>query len=182
MTETNTKLHDILTGINGGNEDSFNTFYDAYYDRIYKHIFIRTSYDEHTTKDIVQQVMLKVVKYVKPVNSENELWKWLVLVCRSTLADEYRKRTKLKETPFDEDISNSDPLENPPELLYALDLALPTLSEPENDLLDNFYFKKISYNNLAEKYECTSKAIEMRLSKIRQKLKTLIVGTLHNGK
>ena len=73
MTDTGTKLQDVLTGINGGDEDSFNTFYDTYYDRIYKYIFIRTSYDEHTTKDIVQQVMLKVVKYVKPVNSENEL-------------------------------------------------------------------------------------------------------------
>lgn len=176
-------LAEVLSGIVRGDESAFNRFYEAYYDRVYRHVFVRTAYDEHATKDVVQQVMLKVVKHIKPVNSEGELWTWLAMVCRSILADFFRDRARRGETELDENAAAAElaAVDQPRELFFALEQALPALAEQERELVDAYYFRNLSQAGLAERYGCTAKAIELRLARIRAKLKSLIMGNLRDG-
>jgi len=173
-------LHETLLGIACGDERAFNVFYDAFYDRIFRYVFIRTGYDEHATKDLVQQVMLRVVRYVKPVSTEAELWKWLTMTCRSVLADAYRDRVRRNETAIDDQLTDvEDESDTPPELLGALELAMTRLPAEEVELLQSYYFQEIPQSNLAERLGCTVKAVEMRLARLRQKLKCLVLEHLH---
>ena len=86
----------MTRGIARGSESFFNQFYDAYYDRLYRYVFVMSHYDKDLVKVVMQDRRMRVVRYIKPLNSEKELWQWLRRIARTAYIDEYRRTQKSK--------------------------------------------------------------------------------------
>ena len=65
-------------------------------------------------------------------------------------------------------------------LFDALEDCLAAMGAEERELIDAFYFKEGSHESLARERQTTPKAVESKLARVRQKLRTAILKRLHH--
>jgi RNA polymerase sigma factor (sigma-70 family) len=171
--ESELNLHEITTGMSCGDAVAFNSFFDAYYPRLYRYLFVVAGGNEALAKDCIQDAMLRIIRHVKPCDNEPAFWGWLTRVVKSVFIDEMRKRKRRQMFVLPEDFwrgaeSSDDGL------IAALDAAITELSEDEQTLLKGYYFEKKNHQLLANEKDITAKAVESRLARTRKKLKALL--------
>ena len=49
---------------------------------------------EALVRDVFQETMLRVVRYIKPMPDDNALWAWLTRVARTALYDQLRRNRR----------------------------------------------------------------------------------------
>lgn len=169
----------MTLGIRSGDESAFNLFYDAYVDRLYRHLLVLMPYDEETVREALQETMLRVLRYVKPVRDERILWSWLRRVARSALVDVARRtaRRRRREEPLPFEPEQPEDAAEPDAdavLIAALRRAVGRLSADEQELLDAYYTQGRSQDDIARTRSTTRKAVESRLARLRARLKPMI--------
>ena len=80
-------LRELTEGIRSGNEAAFNEFYDRYADRLYRYLRALEPADESLIREAMQDTMIRVLRYVKPIEEEEILWGWLTRVARTARID-----------------------------------------------------------------------------------------------
>ena len=170
----------------GGDEAAFRIFYDAYFDRLLRYLLVVTGGNEEAAREALQLALVRVVKHVKPFESEEKFWSWLTVLARSALADESRKRrryfsflerfTRQQETgPAAMDNGEAD------EQLHALlQRKMTALPADERQLVEQKYLLHQSVREIADGQQTTEKAVESRLSRVRRKLKNAVLAELKN--
>ena len=88
---------DIIASIEGGNELSFRTFFDYYWDHIYSVAFAFTKSDA-LSEEIVQEVFVKVWLKRTQLSTVTDMDAWLFIIARNHILNVLRK--KLKEEAF----------------------------------------------------------------------------------
>jgi RNA polymerase sigma factor (sigma-70 family) len=87
-----------LTGaIASGDTEAFARFYRRWVDRMYEEAHRATGRDESFCLDVVHDAMLRVMKSIKPMDSEAALWGWLRLVVRSCAFDRLRREVRRRK-------------------------------------------------------------------------------------
>lgn len=81
---------DLTTRIASGDPVALAVFYEQWFDHIYREAQRLTRRDEQECLDVVQDVMLRVVKSIKPMDSEARVAGWLRTVVRSCVYDRFR--------------------------------------------------------------------------------------------
>ena len=167
-----------------GDESAYRTFYDAYFDRLSRYLFVLTAGDEHAKQEALQRTLDRVVRYIRAFDEEPVFWSWLTVLARSAHRDEHRKRRRylafLDRFTRQAEIVHSRPppaaVEDRLRDLLAESLAL----LPPNDraLLDAKYTEHRSIREIATQSGTTEKAVESRLSRVRLKLKEMIAAAL----
>jgi hypothetical protein len=71
-----------------GDEAAYRTFYDAYYDRLWRYLLVVTAGDEEAAIEALQSALLRVVRHIKVFRSEAVFWSWLTVLARSALSDQ----------------------------------------------------------------------------------------------
>lgn len=176
-------VQDLTCGIASGSESHFRQFYDLYFDPLYRHLLHLTSGDENLTRDLVQTVLLRVIRYIKVFPNERVLWAWLRQVCRSCHIDWLRRHGRepasIPIDLFNETIGGPDlPGDSDQELLDQLETALAQLLPADREILRLAYFEALPHKTLAAQLNTTPKAVESRLARIRQKLRQSILQKL----
>ena len=59
-----------------GDEEAFHEFHTQYFRRLFSYILVLTRGDEHAARDIAQETLLRVVRYVRRFE-DDEFWDWL---------------------------------------------------------------------------------------------------------
>jgi RNA polymerase sigma factor (sigma-70 family) len=77
-----------------GDRDALAEFYGAWFDRCYESARRLTGRDEAFCLDIVQDAMLRVVRSIRPMDSDGELGAWMSAVVRSAAMDAIRKDSR----------------------------------------------------------------------------------------
>jgi RNA polymerase sigma-70 factor (ECF subfamily) len=156
-----------------GDEDSYREFYGLYSHRLFAYLYVITHGNDELARELLQQTMIRVAKYVRAFDDEEIFWKWLANLARSAFIDETRKHNRylgaLKrlwhslrgETPA---FPGSD----------ALSDHLQALPEEDRLLLTKKYLEGLSIRELAEHFKVTEKAIESRLTRARAKIKEIL--------
>jgi len=160
-----------------GDEMAYRTFYDAYFDRLWRYLLVVSAGNEDTAREALQATLLRVVRHVKVFRDEEHFWSWLTVLARTAYLDETRKRrryfsflerfTRHSETAIDHlpghhaDKKLQDSLKN----------GLAVLPADEQKLIEQKYFDRRTVRDIAEELQMTPKAIESKLSRIRRKLK-----------
>lgn len=174
---------DALTAcLMAGDEDAFGVFHDLYCDRLFRYLLVLTRGDEDLSRDLLQVTMLKVVRSIRQFNDEGAFWNWLATIARNNFLDYVRKaRRRPQLEPILEPL-NATTTENDEErvLVTALEKALAQLPSEERALIESFYFESGSYGSLAAQYDVSPKAVESRLSRVRQKLRQTILKYLRH--
>ncbi|MEM1223579.1 MAG: RNA polymerase sigma factor [Verrucomicrobiota bacterium] len=162
-----------------GDEAAYRSFFAEYFPRMCTYGSKLTSGNEALAQDLVQDTLLRVVRNIKPMDSADELWCWLVLLLRCSFIDAVRKHKRyssllesyalnleLGSAPTKISLSNSE----------ALYRALQRLRKEERKLLLAKYYDDSSYSEIASVLGISEKAIESRLGRLRRKMKTYLRG------
>jgi len=75
-------------------EKAFAEFHARYFDSLYQFLLVLNRGRQDDAQDAVQQTLLRVVRYVRPFQSEKIFWSWLKGVARSVVCDAARKQRR----------------------------------------------------------------------------------------
>jgi RNA polymerase sigma factor (sigma-70 family) len=84
----------LTTAAARGDEAAVAAFYRRYFDLIYGHARQVSRRDESFCLDVVQEAMLRVVRTIRPIDSDTRLVAWLKLVVKSVAYDLLRKERR----------------------------------------------------------------------------------------
>jgi RNA polymerase sigma-70 factor, ECF subfamily len=170
-----------------GDETAYRTFYDAYFDRLFRYLLVVTAGDEDAAREALQSALVRVVRHIKVFPNDDVFWSWLTVLARSTLSDQTRKRRRylafLDRFTWQTQAPRTVPID--PEVESRLDIllteSLEVLPSDERRLVEAKYFAGCSVRDLAGEFGLSEKAVESRLVRIRHKLRTAILEGLKRG-
>lgn len=158
-------------------ESAFVQFHGLYHARLFRYAFVLARGHVDVANDLVQETMLRVVRHIRRFEDESAFWQWLTRIVRSVAADHGRKlsrwqrfieswagflRTAVEEYHPEDGKSDADVLDN----------ALATIDASDAAILRSKYFDGTSVREIARQYETSEKAIESRLTRARQALRS----------
>ena len=87
-------LEQTLRQAQAGQDAALTDLYNAYFERIYKFIYYRTSHKE-TAEDLTEDVFVKVFKKLKGLEQLAAFEGWLFQIARNRVIDYYRSKKQL---------------------------------------------------------------------------------------
>jgi RNA polymerase sigma factor (sigma-70 family) len=173
-----------------GEEAAFSEFHGLYSDRLFRYLLVLTRGQEDFARELCQATMVKVVRAMREFADEEHLWNWMARVGRNCFIDALRKRKRSPEMlPLSEvEIEStgegaalsSGAVDG--ELMERLKESLSDLDAAERSLIEEFYFEEKTQQAMAEERQTSSKAVESKLARIRQKLRTILLTRLRYEK
>src|SRR5438874_1612657 len=83
-----------------GDEDAIESFYRRYFDWLYAQARRTTRRDESFCLDVVQDAVLRIVRTIRAVKTENQFRAWLRLVVQTTALDRLRAERRRRSHEF----------------------------------------------------------------------------------
>jgi RNA polymerase sigma factor (sigma-70 family) len=92
-------MRELTGAIASGDAEAFARFYREWFDRAYGHAKRMTGRDEAFCLDVVQDAMMRVIKSMRVMETENDVSNWLRAVVTSCAYDRLRKekRSRVRE-------------------------------------------------------------------------------------
>jgi RNA polymerase sigma-70 factor (ECF subfamily) len=169
----------LAAAVARGDEAAFRQLYDRYQPRLFRLTLVLGRGDESLAQDTVQSVFVTAAAKLRRVDSEEHLWNWLARVARQQLAKAWRQRQRDSAM-----VGMADPPEYPGTMASdsvleeCLDAALQAMDAEERQLIEWFYFDRLSHQEIAGQLNATPKAVSSRLERARVKLRSLITRRL----
>ena len=165
-----------------GEEMAWRTFYDAYFDRLWRYLLVVAAGNEDAAREALQGTLIRVVRHVKAFETEPAFWSWLAVLARSAFTDETRKCRRylafLGRFMRWIEVQQSDNGEADEHLRALLQRSVAALPADERQLVEDKYFAQRSVREIAEQIQTTEKAVESKLVRIRRKLKDTVLAEL----
>ncbi|MGI8602346.1 MAG: RNA polymerase sigma factor [Verrucomicrobiales bacterium] len=163
-----------------GHEEAWREFFERYFSRLLRYLLVLHRGREDLAREAVQLTLLRAAKHMRAFHSEEALWRWLTVLARSAVVDEARKKNRYLNflARFRQEPPPATATD--PRLEMALDHCLALLTSEERCLLEQKYFDGASVREIAELGGASEKAIESRLSRVRRKLKTILLKHLRH--
>jgi RNA polymerase sigma-70 factor (ECF subfamily) len=168
-----------------GDEAAFHEFYNLYFNRLLRYLFVVTGGQEEIAHEAVQLAFVRVARHVRKFDSEAAFWNWLAVLAHNCAVDELRKRNRqqnllarfFQQQPAGADLKDDEADE---QFLKLLEKEIAGLPDDERRLLEQKYFAEETAGGLAEEFQVSEKAMESRLLRIRRKLKMAMLDRLKN--
>ena len=165
---------------------AWRTFYDAYFDRLWRYLLVIAAGNEDAAREALQAALVRVTRHIKVFQNEEVFWSWLTVLARTAFADENKKRrryfsfldrfTRHAEVEFDGLNDNQADVR----LQVLLERQVALLPPDEQKLVGQKYFAHRAVREIADELQTTEKAVESKLSRVRQKLKDAVLTELKN--
>jgi RNA polymerase sigma-70 factor (ECF subfamily) len=169
-----------------GDEMAWRTFYDAYFDRLWRYLLVIATGNEDAAREALQAALVRVTRHIKIFCDENIFWSWLTVLARTAFADETKKRRRyfsfLDRFALHAEVERDGVNENQADgrLQMLLEQKVALLPLDEQKLVEQKYFARRAVREIADELQTTEKAVESKLSRIRQKLKDAVLTELKN--
>ena len=172
----------------GGDEMAWRTFYNAYFDRLWRYLLVVAQGNEDVAREALQLALVRVTRHVKVFPDENTFWSWLTVVARTAFADENKKQRRYlsfldrftSQAGVELD-GTTDPHADE-QLGNLLENHVKLLPPDEQRLVELKYFRRRAVREIADELRTTEKAVESKLSRIRKKLKDAMLAQLNEPK
>ena len=179
---TTPDLRDLTKAICRGDEAAFTQFYDLYSLRLYKHLLVLARGNEAEAREVLQTVVVKLVKKFQVFDEERRMWGWLCHLARNAYVDFCRtRRREQRFVPLGEhqaELAESRDEEH--RLSASLHHALEQLTAEEQELMRAAYVDERPLDELARASGRTYKAVESQLGRLRRKLKKTMLNHLRH--
>ena len=166
-----------------GDEMAWRTFYNAYFDRLWRYLLVVSAGDEDAAREALQGTLIRATRHIKIFRDENIFWSWLTVLARSAFADDKKKRRRyfwfLERFAFHRQIELVDSASNE-QLNAVLQRSVASLPADEQKLIEQKYFEHRAVREIAADLQTSEKAVESKLSRIRKKLKAALLSELNN--
>ncbi|HEY2585211.1 MAG TPA: sigma-70 family RNA polymerase sigma factor [Tepidisphaeraceae bacterium] len=90
-------VHELTAAMAAGEARAVEAFYRQYFDTMYRHACNLTRRDESFCLDVVQDAVLRVIRTVRPVDSEAQFARWLRLVTQTAAYDLLRAESRRRK-------------------------------------------------------------------------------------
>jgi RNA polymerase sigma-70 factor (ECF subfamily) len=165
----------LAAAIARGDENAFRTLYERYHSRLFRLTLVLSHGDESLAQDTVQSVFVTAARKLRHADNEEHLWNWLARIARQQLAKTWRQRQRGLKIVAVEHLPDCPATTEPDSVLEeVLDSALNAMDPEERQLIEHFYFDRLSQKQIAEQLGTTPKAVSSRLERTREKLRGLI--------
>ncbi|MEZ5531272.1 MAG: sigma-70 family RNA polymerase sigma factor [Steroidobacteraceae bacterium] len=172
-----------------GDEHAFRSFFDEYFDRLYRFALARTAGRADVAEEAAQRAMCRAVRALPQFRGEAALFSWLAQICRNELADlgaAERKRAQ-REASLDEDaearrraerVASAEPL--PDDRAQAGDAAgilhrvLDELPGRSGEILAWKYLEDWSVERIAGELGSSVEAAQSALARARLALRSAL--------
>ena len=159
-----------------GEEVAFVRFHETYFPRLFRYVLVLMRGDEHAARDVTQETLLRVVRYVRVFDQEPAFWAWLTCLARSAAADHGRRTSRYRRLLDAFRPGAATPPEFPAvhTLEEAMVRALAQLPPAEAELLTRTYYEGTSIRDTATTLGLTEAAVESRLVRARKLLRQTV--------
>jgi RNA polymerase sigma-70 factor (ECF subfamily) len=155
---------------------------------LWRYLLVVSAGDEQASREALQSALVRVVRHIRVFPDDASFWGWLTVLARTSLSDQNRGRRRylafLDRFTRHAEVEQSLPVE--PEvnamLLNLLKTNLASMPTDERALVEAKYFDRRSVRDIACELGTSEKAVESRLTRVRQKLKLALLETLKNGR
>ena len=165
---------------------AWRTFYDAYFDRLWRYLLVVAAGDEDAAREALQATLVRVTRHVKIFLREEIFWSWLTVLARTAFADETKKRRRYfsfldRFTRHAEvELGGADENQADERLQILLEQKIALLLPDEQKLVEQKYLARRAVREIADELRATEKAVESKLSRVRKKLKDAALIELKN--
>ncbi len=169
----------LTQALRRGDEAAFRWLHMQWNVRLFRYCFAIAGGDEALATEVAQNAYLRLARHVRPMPDAEALWNWLARAARDAASDLRRTGGRYRgalarfaawfcpaSTPADDRLG------------AALDAALLHLDAEERQLVEARYFQRRPLEEIGTQLACTARAIEGRLSRLREKLRGLIAEEL----
>jgi len=174
-------IPELTRALRSGQEAAYVWLLHRWGGRLDRYALALAAGDEALGREIGQAVWLRIMRHMRPLPDEAALWNWLAQAARHAACDLRRSRGRyrralerftdwLRQRPADEEPEDA--------LLLALDRALERLDPDERALIEGRYFTRLNLEEIGAGQGLGTRAVEGRLARLRQKLRTLIAEEL----
>jgi RNA polymerase sigma factor (sigma-70 family) len=179
-----TSVREMTAGIRAGHEQAFDSFYASYANRMLRYLLVAARGDMQAALDVRQEALLRTIRHVPELQTDEELWRNLVLYMRSSWIDFVRARQREKrhtqpmgEPSFFAPLPQSEE-ETTDRLHDLLQQSLADLPAADQALLNDHYFSGHSQKDLAQGQGVPEKTLSMRIVRLRRHLRDFILQKL----
>ena len=175
----------LTAALKRGDEKAFEWLHHAWALRINRYCFALAAGDETLAHEISQSVWLRIVRHLRVLPDEAALWSWIACSARHAASDLRRKSGRYLRalvrfaTWWCSDASADTSAVD--SLITALDAAMGKLSAIERDMVEARYFSREPLDVIANRHALTTRAVEGRLARIRDRLRMLIAEELQHS-
>ena len=155
----------------------FQTIVERYSASLYR---LAYSYcgNRQDAEDVLQEVFFKFLRQKPEYSSDQQLHAWLRTVtanrCRDLLRSPWRRRIR----PLEEAANTAEPEQ---ETYPEVAAALKELPPRDRAIVYLFYYEQLPTRDIAQTLHMTDTAVRSRLSRARERLKTLLGGDDHGA-
>ena len=168
-----------VAAIRRGDDGAFEQLYERYHRRLLRLALMLARGDESLAHDAVQGTFIVAAQKLSHVDGEEHLWNWLAQVARQQIARVRRQRTRDAAVVNQEELSgHALAAESDTRLEEILDAALAALDLEERQIIERFYFDRLSQKEIAEQLNITPKAVSSRLERARARLRSFVAKKL----
>ena len=149
--------------------------FDRYHVKLYN-FFLRLTYNEDVSKDLVQNVFYRIIKYRKSYNPEYKFKSWIYQLARNNFAD-HLKKNKVLFSDFQDVASVSVETTTAFESLelkekkQALYEAMAQLPEDKREILVMSRFQGLKYEEIGNILNCSVGAVKVKVHRAINQLK-----------
>jgi len=169
-TSSEESLYQLTSEMVSGDESAWREFFSQYANRLRAYLTTCLREQPSNRDDVFQDCMIRVSRHIRVFSDEEAFWSWLTVLARSALTDQARRKSAWSR--FLDRYTNFTKLSCKQASLGTenLDRALSHLSEQERNLIKDKYENGHTTRDLALKADCSEKAMEHRLARVRAKL------------
>lgn len=165
---------------------AWRTFYDAYFDRLWRYLLVVAAGNEDAAREALQATLIRVTRHIKVFQNKETFWSWLTVLARTALADETKKRRRYFSfldrftSHAKVELDGARDVQADERLKLLLECQVASLPLDEQKLVGQKYLARRSVREIADELQTTEKAVESRLSRVRKKLKDAVLAELNN--
>lgn len=176
---------DLTAAIARGDEAAFTVFHRLYWKRLYAWLMVLTKGNESLAADLAQTTMVRAASRLRRMDSQEALWGWLRRVARNAFIDacrsvgrgpqlvEWREDSSAAAEKFRDESDGAT-------VFAALEEALQALTTDDRNLIEQTYFNGRKQADLAGELGLSLKALESRLTRLRHKLRRIVLTSLRD--
>ncbi|MGE0582126.1 MAG: RNA polymerase sigma factor [Steroidobacteraceae bacterium] len=179
----------LVARLLAGDEHAFRSFFDGYFDRLYRFALARTAGRADLAEEAAQRALCRAVRALSQYRGEAALFTWLAQICRNELAD--IGEVERRRGGFEESFDASEParrramavatgLPAPEDSAHDRDAALELrrvldgLPGRYGDMLEWKYLEDWSVQQIADELGSTFEATQSALARARIALRSAL--------
>jgi len=167
----------IMKNLTQGDQKAAGILYDRHYKNVFGY-FVRMTRDTETSRDLTQNVFLKVIRYCHSWKEDKVFVYWLFRIARNVLVDYHRGAKKFYDLQCEPDVTANDQdqsvrsMEARESFEFLLD-AMAKLPPGYRELIELNRFQGFSYKEIAATIDSNENAVKVKMCRAIQRLKEI---------